>query len=453
MSTTERQRDQGGEQWGERLRDLAEEAPGALPEPALWDRGRRYARLRRRGTAVVAALGVLAVVAVGAVSWQRAAPPAELAPASAPAAMPDELFVPSPWLPGTEEAGPLGQLAAIIPADRGGWTGAEMEIAGVSATTREYRFLDLPDLYAPPGAVLSPDGRHVAYWATGEPSGTPNDSDAPVTAVGLYDAASGEVERYDIETEHGLAVEDLVWTDPSTLLVSYGQWQGGEDDTDMDVSMSRTAPWEVLRVGDELRELGSPLDHGHVWGGGDGVVVMSGSGRNAGRWLLDPTRPRQPQRLRTDRGSFVPPRVSPDRTRIAGVPGHRAPNRLAVADLSGDTRAEYVTVPGDKRTFEVLDWSDDDHVVVLRHGRDDVGEFHVTVMETDVETGEQRELVDVPAALTNQPRFALDLLGGPIVEAVEPPDPMDPRAVVGLSGGAVAAAGAGIFLWRRRVQP
>ncbi|WP_166391474.1 hypothetical protein [Nocardioides ochotonae] len=449
MSTTERQ----GEPWGARLRDLAEEAPGALPEPALWDRGRRYARLRRGGTAAVAALGVLAVVAVGAVSWQRAAPPAELAPASAPAAMPDELFVPSPWLPGTEEAGPVGQLAAIIPADRGGWTGAEMEIVGVSATTGEYRFLDLPDLYAPPGAVLSPDGRHVAYWATGEPSGTPNDSDAPVTAVVVYDATSGEVERYDIETEHGLAVEDLVWTDPSTLLVSYGQWQGGEDDTDMDVSMSRTAPWQVLRVGDELRDLGSPLVDGHVWGGGGGVVVMSGSGRNAGRWLVDPSRPRQPQRLRTDRGSFVPPRVSPDRTRIAGVPGNRAPNQLAVAELSGDARAAFESVPGSRRTLEVLAWSDEEQVVVLRHDRDEVGMYHVTVVETDVATGEQRDLVVVPPDLANSPQFALDLLGGPIVEAVEPPDPMDPRAVVGLSGGAVVAAGAGILVWRRRVQP
>jgi len=451
MSTTERP----DAPWGARLRDLAEDAPGALPEPALWDRGRRYARLRRRGTAAVAALGVLAVVAVGAVSWQRAAPPAELAPASAPAAMPDELFVPSPWLPGTEEAGPLGQLAAIIPADRGGWTGDEMGLVGISATTGEYRFLDLPG-DADEAVALSPDGRHLAYWATGETTGSPNRGDgdsAPVTGVALYDTVSGEVERHDVRTEQGLMTSDLVWADPATLLVGYAQYVGGEGDPGMDQSSGRNVPWQVLRLGGELRELGSPFDDGYVWGGGDGVMVMSGSGLNDGRWLLDPSRPRHPQQLRLDRASFVAPRVGPDRTRIAGVPGNRAPNWLAVADLSGDRRAAFQPVPDSRRTLEVLVWNDNEHVVVLRHDRDEVGMYHVTVVETDVESGEQRDLVVVPPDLANSPQFALDLLGGPIVEAVEPPDPVDPRAVVALSGGAVLAAAAGIVVWRRRVQP
>ncbi|WP_172210756.1 hypothetical protein [Nocardioides sp. zg-DK7169] len=443
------------ERWGTRLRDLAEEAPRALPDPALWDRGRRYARLRRGGTAAVAALGVLAVVAVGAVSWQRAAPPAQLAPASAPAAMPDRLYDPSPWLTGTEEEGPLGQLAAIIPAERGSWTGKETEIVGVSATTGEYRFLDLPR-QADVGVALSPDGRHVAYWATGETTESPNLRDGgalPPAGVAIYDSVTGRVELHDIATAHGLMASDLVWADLSTLLVNYAQYRGGEGDPDMDRSLGRNVPWQVLRLGGELRELGSPLDDGDVWGGGDGVVVMSGSGRNVGRWLVDPARPRQPQRLRLDRGSFVPPRVSPDRRRIAGVPGNRAPNRLAVADLSGDGRSAFEPVPGSRRTLEVIAWNDEEHVVVLRHDRDEVGMYYVTVVETAVESGEQRDLVVVPPDLANSPQFALDLLGGPIVEAVEPPDPMDPRVVVGLSGGAVVAAGAGILVWRRRVQP
>ena len=247
---------------------------------------------------------------------------------------------------------------------------------------------------------------------------------------------------------------ELVWADPSTLLVNYAQYLGGEGDSDMDRSSGRRVPWQVLRLGEDLRDLGSPLDDGYVWGAGDGVVVMSDSGRYAGRWVVDPSRPRQPQRLRVEGAVFGRPWLSPDRTRLAGLPGNQAPpDRLEVADLRDGERADFVAVPGDRLAFQVLTWSDADHVVSLLLGRDGVGEDHVTVVETAVETGERRDLVVFSADLPTTSQLALDLLGGPVMEAVEPPTPVDPRVAAGLSGGAVLVTVAGIVIWRRRVQP
>src|ERR1700712_2626240 len=128
----------------DRLTDLAQDAPAGPPVPQLWDRGMRYRRRRRLGTCVVLLAAVLALVSLTSLSWVRARHDA--LPLRSPGALPDQLYAPSPWLPDT--AGhPLGRLAAVIRADRHTWSGAsDRELVGVSATSGEYRFLDLPHL-------------------------------------------------------------------------------------------------------------------------------------------------------------------------------------------------------------------------------------------------------------------------------------------------------------------
>ena len=188
----------------QRLGDLAGSAPAPPPDPDLWDRARRYHRRRRVGTAAVAAACVLAVVAlVGLDSWQRS-PRIEPAAPGAQPALPARFFEPSPWLPGTNGQ-PMGTLAALIESRRESALslGARPGVVGVSATTGEYRFLDLPDDAHEVGAgyALSPDGTKVAYWLTGGTTGTPQTAGGQsltVAGVAIWDAETGEVTRHEV---------------------------------------------------------------------------------------------------------------------------------------------------------------------------------------------------------------------------------------------------------------
>src|SRR4051794_28700803 len=113
----------------DRLADLAEDAPSGGPAPELWDRGRRYQRRRRTGGGVIAVVVALALAALGGLDWWRARP--EPMPASGTPALPTKIWMPGKWLPGTDDAGPLGQLAAVQVATRGTWTGDTDGVAGV----------------------------------------------------------------------------------------------------------------------------------------------------------------------------------------------------------------------------------------------------------------------------------------------------------------------------------
>lgn len=204
------------------LRDLAGEVSAPHPADAadLWHRGRT--RVRRR---VFAAAGVVAVLAVAVGTGTFAVAPVEVVPAGTQQApgVPKNVWAPKGWYPGTK-GDPPGALAVMGGLGRDGGNG----LFGVSAATGEYRLLDLPDradLGAGETAALSPDGRHVAYWLTGKPSGTayPDEgSDLPI-GVGVYDTIDGTVARYLPETEHGLSADDLVWWDEDVLLLTYGQ--------------------------------------------------------------------------------------------------------------------------------------------------------------------------------------------------------------------------------------
>ena len=208
----------------DRLADLADEAPASLPDPGLWDRGRRYHRRRRAGTLAVLGVAVLVLALLGGIGRHRAAPPVQ--PATGSVGLPDRVWNPSPWLPTTDRP---GQLIAVTGAQRGSWTGMHPGVVGISATTGEYAFLDLPDaeLDVSETPVLSPDGRRVAYWLTGETAGTPNTSRGPITGVAVLDTGTGDVSRHWIRTAHGLMPDFLAWADDETVVFSAGQIVGG----------------------------------------------------------------------------------------------------------------------------------------------------------------------------------------------------------------------------------
>ena len=161
----------------DRLADLAEAAPSPTAGGDLWGRGRALGR-RRTAVTVGSALACLVLLVSTGFSWASLAPP-QWAPATGgELEFPDRFFEPSPWLDGTDEAGPIGPLVAVIPAKRRDWSTTTNGVVGVSATTGEYRFLDLAGARTnprePTDVELSPQGGHVAYWITGKTSGQPH---------------------------------------------------------------------------------------------------------------------------------------------------------------------------------------------------------------------------------------------------------------------------------------
>ena len=442
----------------ERLHRLADRV--SVDHPAegreLWVRGRRYQRRRRSGVAVIAGSAAVLVVATGVLAWQRSAPPATPAPVGSPVGLPSRVHEPSSWLPGTEDAGALGQLVAVVPAERGGWTGSSRGWVGISATTGEYRFLDLPDQADLTEVSLAPDGRHLAYWSSGETTDTPNtngEQQDVATGVAVYDPSSGEVVTHSIETEHGITPSFLGWVDDDTLLLDHTQDVGGDDDSQMDQSSGRSAPmlwWDLggparpLPAGDDadVHALGPSVGGRVVGVGVDEDLFVIGDGRQVRR---------QPS------GGSLDSQVAPDPSgrRVAAVwaGNGRNPNQVAVARLPRDGGSLGPTLlPGSGRTYRVLGWTDDEHLAVLRRAAG--GEYRTVVVEMDARTGAAATLVRLAAGSDGSAvDWATGLLGAPVVDRPAPPSPLDPRVTASLLTLTLTAAGVALVLWRRRVRP
>ena len=437
----------------DRLAELADDAPPGGPAPELWARGRRYHRVRRAGTLAIVSAAVLVLVAITGLSWQQSGGlPEPAAPPGATRALPDRLWTPSPWLPGTDEDGPLGDLAVVMRSDRSSWSGTEQGLVGVSATTGEYRFLDLPD-QEPGDVALSPDGRKVAYWLTGTTSGSPSDT-GPVTGVAVYDATTGDVKRADISTEHGLDASALLWADDGELVLSYGQYRGGEGDDPMQQSSATPSEHYWWRL-DQDRPQELPMPEGtrraDLVGASGGRVVLTDSTRY---WCYYLDQPGFAWPMLGEAGLAMSTQpVFLTTSRFAVVRGSWNPNSILVGDASLRGGARTHTVPDSQGTYEILGW-DGDRLIVER-GTDGSRRAYVnaSVFRVDSRTGRSVELVRLASAeQIRQVQVASDLYDVPTVAGKEPPTPFGPRAVTGgLALVAVLGAGA-VVVWRRRVE-
>ena len=365
----------------------------------------------------------------------------------------------------------MGRLVAVVSAERGGWTGKDPGLVGISAATGEYRFLDLPDaVLAPSSSVvpaLSPDGRHLAYWLTGATDGSANTGGgSPVVGVGLYDTATGDVRRHLIPTEHGLGPEVLAWADESTLVFSAGQIIGGPEDSETDQSSERDgvlSAWRLDTASPEPLPVGN-LDGYDVESAGQGRLLLRED--NGGHLALALDDPDPGRHFVITRETSTDPVLDATGKRVAvvfggsrqpGVSGLN-PNAVLAGPLASrgpgqPEVAELERVPHSGPTFRVVAWMDDSDVAVVRVVRRPVNDSF-NLYRLSVATGAGKQLVRLPQdGFGNTTQFATDLLDAPSVHAEKPQSPLDPRVVAGL---ALATAGVTLWAlirWRRRVQP
>lgn len=435
------------------LHDLADGRPAAVPPPDLWRRGVR----RRRRVRVVAAGVTVAAVATGVLLTTvglDAVRTSDPVPVDTPGAgaIPDRLHTPSPWLDGTEDE-PPGALAVIAGAERrAGWRGTVVNgWVGVSASTGEYRFLDLPGAAAPEDdwyeadPVLSPDGRAVAYWlAHPENAGW-------VGGWAVYDTVSGDVARHRVGSRLGLASETLAWTEAGTVLVEYSVVtdRGGDGFGSRGRPMVLWSPetGEVEEPEDDPAPVSSVWPTGHGFATVDGKKVV----------LRDAVTGRTDLRLevRTSR-DVNDGTVNADVTAVAFLPQtpDSSVRRLLVGEIPADVDVGVVPtamLPVDLDLHQLIGWQDTHHVLV-RGALRTPGDRHAAVYAVDVRTGAHELLVrETRDSWIGSPDYADDLWARATASRPAPDRAYDPRLVV-VAGGLVAGALALRVLRRRRAR-
>ncbi len=440
----------------ERLDEVAGRAPAGAPPEDLWQRGRRRQVRRAVAGAVATVVVAMAAGVGGAVAWAELGRETQpVAPSPGQLRLPDHVYTPGFWLAGTDDAGPIGPLAALIGGPRSSWRGWKTEtdnsVAGIS-TSGDYRYLDLPgwvgdyDISGSGEVVLSPDGRYVAYWATGPTTDEPvlEDNGQVAGAAAVYDTVTGRTHRREISSAHGLSGWGISWAG-DTVLMSYGD-NGPPSPTSRVSRLTGYASWDADSSWWSLTAQPKVVMDGSFDGVRNFVVaektnLLVGSEGVEGRFRTDTA----------TEGGLVP---SPDGRRVAGIFRPRGSEsvgefarRIVVADLAevgARGRAVGVKVP-DFKAQEVYGWRDDRHVVVERWGAE------AGIYSVDISTGEATLLVTrVRSDYGGDLQVAAEAWQAPTVEVTEPRWPWDPRLKAGLVAGALLLVWALVRVWRRR---
>lgn len=432
----------------DQLTDLAGTVDVPPLESDLWIRGRRLQRRRRTTQAIIAATAAVAIAIGLGASFQARTAQAPVVSAEAGLRLPERLWAPSIWLPGTDDEGPIGPLVAVMGAERGTWTGSERGLVGVSGTTGTYRFIDLPlhrAVDADPEVALSPDGRYLAYWTT---DGTTDPANEPVvTGIAIHDTVSGEDvrERY-FSAPHGAMPQGFIWTDDA-LWIDYFEYVDDARDTaggHHALTLStETLEWADAPFAPELTQASTSGSNLLTAGNGPNVRLSRAQG--------------SPEPHRLDR-LIEQPRLGPG-DRIAGladVDGASVltadPLPLVVGTLVEGRTTALRRVPG-VEAHEVAGWRDADTVVVRTSVVSEEGGDLSAYQAVDVVTGDASVLtIDDTRAGVSRLQVARDGWAAPTYDAPEPPTPWSPRVVTGALTLTVVI-GIAIVGWRRRVRP
>lgn len=426
---------------GERLDRLAERAPDRLSADDLWERGVRRGRRQRFATGAVTVLAVVLAVALGGsvVTMLRSPGIAPAAPGSEDVFLPAKIASPGERArTATVEDRPPGRLVAVVGGMRSTFFSSETGLYGVSASTGEYVWLDLPDLDASAPVSLSPDGTRVGYWLERGAGGGEGGSEI-VDGYAVLDVGTAEVFRNEVESDFGLAVGDIAWSPGRawfqffelTEVTDDGYSAAGQPTHLVDLDSGTVA---LLQLEDSPDLMGSSS-------AGQGFVAATGRGGQS--WIPGP-----------DKGDWVRlkdvPKVqeelvpNADGTMFAGIENARPrtccqPGRVEVGVRNG-TSFRWHTVAGG-RYSQVVGWRGPSEVLV----RDSRARLHAV----DVETGAARLVLSlVNPGLRQQPAFATALLDAPVVPAVEIPEAVDLRWWLG-GATLLGVLGAWLLIQRR----
>lgn len=433
----------------ERLTDLAERTPHAVPPPDLWERGVRRRRRTRARSAFVLAAVILAASYAGLTVRDRAHAvlPAD---ASGTAQLPQTFYLPSPWMRAFD--GPPGRLIALSGAWRQtSWFHRSLSLFGVTASSTRYGFLDIPgaaDSGKSAFLPLSPDGLHLAVWLGGDSIGTRH-ADTPVTGIEVYDVETGGLQKVKLPDSIGMTPSFLGWTDDRTLVVALRPDDGSSTTSSSDQVYVWSSGDPVLRplTGPRL----SRLDWTESTAA-DGRVVVPQPGRSTW-WVIDPSEPDGAARVvvhGTDNAQlFLSPNGRLAAT-IEGNGGPLSPSRIVTAAFhparhgSASVSLDHVVPAGN--FFNVVGWYDDHTLLASQHAPGNV-QYESRLVKVDVDTGHVTPLVSPSGEHANvgEAQFATELLDSRSVPVGPPAAPWDPWALIGLS--LLAAAAAGLAWW------
>lgn len=447
-------------------RDLAGFDPGPL-----WERGKTWQRRRRIGTLVGGALALVLAIGVGVVGVHLADGAEQIQPVRSQKAvgLPDAFVPPTHALPAYPRERAV--TASIAWDDKAGYGQAY----AVSAETGAYGALDLPGL-SHHGVSLSPDGRYLAWWRIGPTTGEPVQMEGglgTVGAIAVTDLTTGELDSQQLSTPHGAVPQSLDWTPQGELMFTSARYAAD----------SRT-PEERAESVDPRTMIADEWGYSGRWSAANGFSV----GAMAGADLSRSTAGQRPD------GSYLSLRINRldlraadgtvlkswrnglPRTRITfgvgpvvdasgsvayvlprrlqgtdGVIGEDGPLRITQLDESTDTLT-WRTV-GKARDQWALGWRNGQVLVNEAHG----GAAARRLSAVDPDTGERTVL---STGWLSVDTYAQDIVSSaPTVPGVAPgraAAPGDPERQVVLAGGgalgALALAGLGVLVWRRRVH-
>lgn len=464
---------------GGALRELAREAQAPAPvDPGeLWAKGRQRVR-RRRAIAgvVVVVLALLAGSAALLVPAPTVAMPA--GPAHDPA-LPKNIYTPSRWLVGTDDKGPLGQVAVLGRARQG----SEDGVFAISATTGEYRFLDLARRVRSTSVALSPDGTRVAYWITGRIRGrlygnfVSDDDRRPVTGLAVYNTVDGSVVRRTIASDHGLDIpssdQSPIWLDDSRLLIEYGFIQSESTSNQhgfrrWDV---RTGEYRFLADDSRWTRLGVMPDESLV-----GEVSPETETNFATFETLNTNLRRTGEQVVLPAGNFSDYSRSGGNVVITGSLGNGGYQRARAGRVGAGSRVGELTALGMTSLTHFLGWRSPDAILMTgipaewrkpgeyvddgsmgedtgfgpKYKADGETVEDGALYEADVRTHQVRKL-GTTDDLDQRISMTKALLPAPMVHGLKPPRPLDPRLrTAGLLAGSALLCAVGVFVVRRR---
>lgn len=442
------------------LHRLADDAPAIDTTESTSGRTWQQARAaRRRGIVAVSLAAALVLVggflAIGVTVSERPQPAKPPPYDESALAIPNKIWMPSPWTSSTDDKGPLGPLAMIATAPHNdSWFHTDDNaVFGVSAVDGSYRFIDLPSVDLGGSSVakvaLSPDGTKIGYWLLGNVPSNLKESDDVGFAV--YNTVTGKVSRHPVPSRYGVNPAWLTWTgDSGYLVASFAQYA---PNTRAGGGTSRGVPAQAWDVGSGTTREISGVDGETVptTGPGDDVVYFESAHTMVTVDVAAGTRTRTGVNGRGYFGGIISPSgrwlvfgaaLADGGARVfSSLTGGVTTDEVDLANRPAGGTATWRASPLDTHSEAtgVVGWLDDSHVLVrvwsTSRSRAMARE---RLASLDVQSGQLTTQMQLVGRQQVWPDPAIGLLSRPFRRGQAPPSYQDPRLLPGITMGIVA---------------